>query len=420
MSNWRQVRLVDLCEAHVDCVNRTAPVVDKPTPFKMIRTTNVRGGFIDTENVKYVTEETYLRWTRRLVPRRGDVVLTREAPLGGVGKVRTDEQIFLGQRLYQFRADPKLADSDFLMYALMGPDLQAQIRSFGSGATVEHMRLPDIEKLELAAPDLDEQRRIAGILAAYDDLIENCERRIRVLDEMARALYREWFVLFHYPGHEKTPLVDAPLGRIPKDWHTPRLGEILQVHRGRSYRSSDLADEGGMPFITLKCIDRDGGFRRAGIKRFVGVIPKSHQVKRGDIVVAVTDMTQERRIVARAAVVPTLGDDFGILSMDLVRLEPLPPYSNAWLYAYLRYSTFADYLKQQANGVNVLHLSPDQIRKHMLAVPDPSVATQFGDRVAPFLEAHDVLENRIENLRVTRDLLLPRLLSGQLPVENAA
>src|SRR5690606_30933692 len=107
MSAWRRMRFVDLCQEHVDCVNRTAPVVEGPTPYKMIRTTNVRDGFIDSENVKYVTEETYTRWTRRMVPRRGDIVLTREAPLGGVGKVRTDDQLFLGQRLYHFRADTK-------------------------------------------------------------------------------------------------------------------------------------------------------------------------------------------------------------------------------------------------------------------------------------------------------------------------
>src|ERR671919_201297 len=98
----RTIPIVDLCEQHVDCVNRTAPVVATETPYKMIRTTNVRNGFIDTENVRYVTEETYKRWTRRLVPRRGDIILTREAPLGDVGMIRNDDFIFLGQRLYHF------------------------------------------------------------------------------------------------------------------------------------------------------------------------------------------------------------------------------------------------------------------------------------------------------------------------------
>ena len=186
---WERVPIVDLCAEHVDCVNRTAPVVDEPTPFKMIRTTNVRNGFIDTENVTVVAEETYKRWTRRLVPKRNDVILTREAPLGEVGKIRTDDLIFLGQRLYHFRPDPRKLDADFLLYALMAPDLQGQIKALGSGATVEHMRLGDIPSLEIAVPPLFIQRRIGGILSAYDELIENNHRRITIVEKMALALY---------------------------------------------------------------------------------------------------------------------------------------------------------------------------------------------------------------------------------------
>jgi type I restriction enzyme, S subunit len=150
---WRRVPIINLCAEHVDCVNRTAPVVSEPTPFKMIRTTNVRDGFIDTENVRYVTEPTYKKWTRRLVPKRGDVILTREAPLGDAGKLRTDDLIFLGQRLYHFRPDPKKLDADFLLYALIAPDLQGQITGFGSGSTVEHMRLGDIPNLKSSLPE---------------------------------------------------------------------------------------------------------------------------------------------------------------------------------------------------------------------------------------------------------------------------
>ena len=211
---WCRVPIVDLCEAHVDCVNRTAPVSNEPTPFKMIRTTNVWNGFIDTENVRCVTEETYKKWTRRLVPKRGDIILTREAPLGDVGKIRTDDSIFLGQRLYHFRPNKKKLDADFLLYSMLGEDLQGQIHGFGSGSTVEHMRLEDIPSLEINLPSLPTQRRIASILSAYDELIENNQRRIRILEDMARSFYREWFVHFRYPGHDPSPSSIPRLGRF--------------------------------------------------------------------------------------------------------------------------------------------------------------------------------------------------------------
>jgi len=236
---WCRVAIVDLCEAHVDCVNRTAPIVDSPTPYKMIRTTNVRDGYIDTENVRYVTEETYKKWTRRLIPKRGDVILTREAPLGEVGKIRSDDQIFLGQRLYQFRTNPKKLDADFLLYALLYDDLQGQVRGYGSGATVEHMRLEDIPCLEIYLPRIEEQQKIASILSAYDDLIENNLRRIKILEEMAQNLYREWFVKFRFSGHEQARFIDSPLGKIPEGWEVKKLGEILELNYGKALKQEN-------------------------------------------------------------------------------------------------------------------------------------------------------------------------------------
>ena len=236
---WCRVPIVELCEAHVDCVNRTAPIVDSPTPYKMIRTTNVRDGYIDTENVRYVTEETYKKWTRRLIPKRGDVILTREAPLGEVGKIRSDDQIFLGQRLYQFRTNPKKLDADFLLYALLYDDLQGQVRGYGSGATVEHMRLEDIPCLEIYLPRIEEQQKIASILSAYDDLIENNLRRIKILEEMAQNLYREWFVKFRFSGHEQARFIDSPLGKIPEGWEVKKLGEILELNYGKALKQEN-------------------------------------------------------------------------------------------------------------------------------------------------------------------------------------
>ena len=193
-----------------------------------------------------------------------------------------------------------------------------------------------------------------------------------------------------------------------------RIGEVADTFRGRSYRSVDLAEEGGLPFLNLKCLDRDGGFRRSGLKRYTGEYKFSHVAKKGDIVMGVTDMTQERRIVARAALVPTLDKEFGISSMDLVRVEPKPPMPKAFLYSFLRYSSFADEVKQHANGANVLHLAPERITDFRFAVPSADLIRRFADFVAPTLEQMDTLENKTDNLRRTRDLLLPRLLSREV------
>jgi type I restriction enzyme, S subunit len=211
--DWAAVPIKDVCESIIDCVNKTAPTVDHQTPYKMIRTTNVRDGWINLDEVNYVDAEIFARWNRRATPRPGDVILTREAPLGEVGMLRGADHVFLGQRLVMYRADPSKLDNRFLLYSFRSDYLQGQIKSLGSGATVEHMRVPDAEKLVLRLPPLSIQVRIGDILSAYDDLIENNTRRIKILEEMAQITYREWFVNFRFPGHEKVRMVKSEIGQ---------------------------------------------------------------------------------------------------------------------------------------------------------------------------------------------------------------
>jgi len=289
--------------------------------------------------------------------------------------------------------------------------------SLNSGSAQQSLNRNYVYMVPVKHVPLPIQLRIASILSAYDDLIENSQRRIKILEEMARRLYREWFVYFRFPGYEGCRFVESPLGEIPEGWEVKRLGELASTFRGRSYRSVDLASEDGLPFLNLKCLDRDGGFRRSGLKRYTGDFKDAHVARKGDIVMAVTDMTQERRIVARAAIVPSLGQGFGIFSMDLVRIEPKQGIVKPFLYSFLRHSSFADEVKNYANGANVLHLSPDRIAEYELILPSDSLRHRYAAFVAPILEEIDVLENSIENLHSTRDLLLPRLLSGQIDVE---
>ena len=345
-----------------------------------------------------------------LVAEDGENLNSKKLPLAlfATGK------FWVNNHAHILRGKSGVADDTFLLACLNNAD----IKPFVTGAAQPKLSQANMRLIEIPLPPLLVQRRIAGILSAYDELMENSQRRIRLLEAMARALYREWFVHFRFPGHEKHPRVASPLGDILQGWEVKRIGEVADTFRGRSYRSVDLAEEGGLPFLNLKCLDRDGGFRRSGLKRYTGEYKSNHVARKGDIVMGVTDMTQERRIVARAALVPTLDKEFGIASMDLVRIEPKPPMPKAFLYSFLRYSSFADEVKQHANGANVLHLAPERITDFRFLVPSADLTRRFAAFVAPTLEQMDTLQNKIENLRRTRDLLLPRLLSGRVQIPN--
>jgi type I restriction enzyme S subunit len=320
------------------------------------------------------------------------------------------------QRTYIVKPlDTEQLSTNFLYYALR-PKL-SELRSISTGVATKFLTLTILNATSIEVPPIRFQQKIAEMLSAYDELIENNQQRIRILEEMARNLYREWFVHFRFPGHESQPAASSHAAKVPLGWESISIGDVAKTFRGRSYRSVDLAAEGGLPFLNLKCLNRGGGFRRSGLKRYTGEYKDSHVAKKGDIVLAVTDMTQDRAIVARAAMVPSLDCEFGICSMDLIRIEPGPKVSKSFLYSLLRFSDFADEVKQHANGVNVLHLAPERITDYRFACPSISLIDSFTDLVGPSLLTIDTLQNQIDNLRQTRDLLLPRLLSGQIKLE---
>lgn len=196
-NGWKRVCIDAVCESIMDCVNKTAPKVDGETPFKMIRTTNVRNGRVNLDSVNYVTEDVFRIWTRRQIPQLGDVLLTREAPMGEVGMLVSDDKVFLGQRIVSYRADSTKLDNHFLLYALQSGDLQGQIHALASGSTVQHMRVPDSKKLMLPLPDLAEQ---ATTVATLDALRAETQRlqslyrhKLEALDELKQSLLQRAF-----------------------------------------------------------------------------------------------------------------------------------------------------------------------------------------------------------------------------------
>ena len=143
---WEAKPIDNICSNIVDCVNKTAPIVEYETPYKMIRTTNVRNHKVDISSVRYVEKETFDKWNRRLTPKRGDVILTREAPVGEVGILESDDSVFLGQRLMLYRVNLELTTPEYLLYFLMSDNLKMQYEQMSSGSTVKHLSVPQCSK----------------------------------------------------------------------------------------------------------------------------------------------------------------------------------------------------------------------------------------------------------------------------------
>jgi type I restriction enzyme S subunit len=208
--------LSDITEFIIDTKHNTPEYAEHGYPC--IRTPNIGRGYFILEDVKYVDEKTYLDWIERAVPRSSDLILAREAPVGNVAWIPPDIKPCIGQRTVLIRPRTDSVDSRYLTYLLLGDECQNRMHSMSGGATVAHLNMSDIRTLELPdLPPLPTQRKIAAILSAYDDLVENNTRRITLLEQMAQLLYREWFVHFHFPGHESARMVESELGEMVKD-----------------------------------------------------------------------------------------------------------------------------------------------------------------------------------------------------------
>jgi type I restriction enzyme S subunit len=274
----------------------------------------------------------------------------------------------------------------FLYYALR-PKL-TEFRSISTGAATKFLTLTILNETEIQVPPLPVQRRIAGVLSAYDDLIENNQRRIKILEEMARSLYREWFVNFRFPGHEKVPLVDSPLGPIPKGWEVGRLDDVLVLQRGFDLPKSDRI-EGTVPILAATGVT---GFHVEAKVKAPGII-----TGRSGTVGAVLYVQE----------------DFWPLNTTLWVKEF--PHAEP-LYAYYILSSLD--LKQFNSGAAVPTLNRNDIHGLGALIPPRPLQKRFQDIGGVIHAQTRTLELQIKNLCRARDLLLPRLMSGSVHLRD--
>lgn len=399
---WPARPISELCLLAVDCVNKTAPRVEYETPFKMIRTTNVKSGYVSLDDVGYVSEEVFEKWTRRSKPQYGDVILTREAPVGEVGRFTSeDENVFLGQRLFHYRANPEVLDWNFLAYVLQSHEVQGRLRAMGFGATVEHIKVGDAENLLVPCPDLRVQKHIGSMLAAYDDLIENNRRRMTLLEQSARLLYREWFVRLRFPGYEHTTIVDG----IPSGWKLRSLGELTSFLKRGVVPTYD--DDAIGRVINQKCI-RGGQINMALARGQSKEVKQDRLLQRGDVLVNSTGEGTLGRVAQLKVAQTNCTVDTHV---TIVR----PNAEMALHYFGLAVMEWEPRFSTMGKGVtNQTELSPAAIGETPIMLPSKSLLDQFELFAEPIYQQVANLTQQNQKLRTARDLLLPKLMSGEL------
>lgn len=283
------------------------------------------------------------------------------------------------------------------------------LEQYNAGAGVPTLNQNHLHNLKILVHGIEEQKRIASILSAYDTQIENNQKRIKLLEQMAENLYKEWFVRFRFPGYETAEFE----GGVPKGWEYKPLGEIASFERGLSYSSEEIDCEDGLNLVNLKNIEAFGGYRRDGLKHYNGKYKTAQVVKKGDLVMGVTDMTQDRRTVGAVALIPEI-QGTSVISADLVKIVSKQP--NLFLYCLCRFGNYSKFFSQFANGANVLHLKPNTLLNKKVLMPTDHLIKMFVENVQASIECIDNLYKQNDFLTHQRDLLLPRLISGKLSI----
>lgn len=399
--SWNKVPIKTICKGIYDGPHATPPESSSGAVFLGIP--NFINGQLDLSNIRYISEQDLPKWTKRVTPQPNDIVFSYEATLNLYAIIPKGFWGCLGRRMALIRVDERKADYKFLYYYFYSTAWRSVIQEHTvTGATVDRIPLVSFPDFLVELPDLPTQRRIASILSAYDDLIENNRRQIKLLEEAAQRLYREWFVELRFPGHEGVKVVDG----VPEGWMKGTVDNIVKLLSGYPFKSSEYVSSGKYRLITIKNV-KDGEFSPDNvdyIDQLPDKVPSHCILTEGDILLSLTGN------IGRVCIVN--GYNY-LLNQRVAKLQTLHP---AYAYCMFRSKEMLNKMTALSNGVAQQNLSPIRAEKIRILIPSSNLLSQFKNIVEPIISQIILLNNQITFACEARDRLLPELMDGEMEV----
>lgn len=394
--------LEDICEFIVDCPHSTAP--DESVGYPLIRTPNVGRGRLILDGVHRVSKETYDKRNARAVPQIDDIIFAREAPAGNAALIREGQEVCLGQRTVLIRPDKNKVCPEFLVYYILAPKQQYELLGTANGATVAHVNLAIIRKMPVNLPDIYVQKKIARYIAKYDDLIENNQKQIKLLEEAAQRLYKEWFIDLRFPGHRECKIVDG----VPEGWKTNRADTFFKITIGKTppraekqwfvsgtsgikwVSISDMGNAGSYIFVT-----NEGLTKEAVKKHNMKVVPKGTVLVSFKLTVGRVTITTEEMCTNEA------------IAHFYIDSDEYREYTYLYLKSF-EYDTLG-------NTSSISKAVNSKIIKAMpFVMPNEKIIKEFSDKVRPYFNLIQVKAKNIQIVKEARDRLLPKLMNGEI------
>lgn len=386
---------------------------------------SVKNGYIDYSSAYYISEETYKAFMIRGFPKKGDILLTTEAPMGYVAKLDRDK-VGIAQRLLTLRGKENYLLNDYLRYYLMSSIGQHQLKSRETGTTVTGIKQAEFRKVLISVPPLNEQKAIAHILSTLDEKIEVNNQINKRFEEMGQAIFKHWFVDFEFPNDNGEPykssggeMVESELGMIPKGWEVVTLGDIMNVKHGYAFKSKYFTDNAtNTILLTPGNFKIGGGFKIGKLKYYEdeAEIPKEYILKEGDLLITMTDLSKAGDTLGYPIILPRLRYTM-LHNQRLGKAEMINKFNaKCFLYQLLCGRNYRHHILGSATGTTVKHTAPKRILEYRFILPNDKVLKTYEGIMKNCLGIfnNNFLENEI--LMDLRDILLPKLMSGEIRV----
>ena len=401
MGEWKKYKLKDVCTILGDGLHGT-PIYDDKGEFFFINGNNLKDGRIsiknDTKRVPYSEANKYKKPLNNRT-----ILVSINGTIGNVAKYR-DEKCILGKSACFFNVKENV-DLNFIYYVVANQQFKNTITQLATGTTIKNVSLETMRNYTFCIPPLSIQKQIGKILSSLDDKIELNRRINDNLEQQTQVLFKSWFV-------------DNP----DSNWKKISLSEVASFVGGYSYTGKELTDFSNVAMATIKNFVRNGGFKAGGFK---GINPSAklkecHYANLFDILVAHTDLTQNADVIGNTELLLTCGKYNSIIfSMDLVKVLPKEIFPYRFLLAtMLKNKMFKGHCLGYINGTTVLHLNKKALPEFEIRKPSDSEAKIMNETLAPYYKRMAKLLQETDKLISLRDTLLPKLMSGELKIND--
>ena len=400
---WEKVAIKDICTGIYDGPHATPPLSDTGAIFLGI--SNFNNGRLDFSDIRYISEDDLPKWTKRVVPQKNDIVFSYEATLNLYAIIPEGFRGCLGRRMALLRVDETKAYYKFLYYYFYSDAWRATVNeNIVLGATVDRIPLIKFPNFPVELPPLETQHRIADILSAYDDLIENNQKQIKLLEEAAQRLYKEWFADLHFPGHENTKIVDG----VPEGWNWCKLEDAIQFDP-----KVTLTKERMKQFVPMSALSTSSMVLDES--QFTETTSNSgSKFQNGDTLLARITPCLENGKTAYVSGLKSNEGAVGSTEYIVMRAKTINSYM---VYLLARTDDFRQSAINSMSGSDGRQrVKSDKLKMLDYLHPTSELVREFGKIAGPIFEKICKLSRQMEQAKQARDLLLPKLMSGEVEV----